>query len=193
MDVNIVKKNETDYMGLVVKYHNSMSKNNLHLIYEGEVDQTITKAFISLAEKNMNELKERRKTVRKVYHVMVEFLQNIFKHADHQEEGDESVRNKGIFLMGKEKDGYAILTGNMVDNDKLPKLKKLLESVNLMSSEELKEFYQTRIRKEGLSDKGGAGLGFVDIVRRTGHKLEYRFENINEKSTFFILKTYIAK
>jgi len=170
-----------------------MEKHHIHIVYEGEIDETITAAFISLAEKNMNEQKEGDKLIRKVYHIMVEFLQNIHKHADSQVDQGAEKRNKGIFLMARKDDGYMVLSGNKVLNSKVEDLKDLLMKVNFMGAKEIKDFYQRKIMNEGLSDKGGAGLGFVDIIRRSENKLEYRFENIDEKYSFFILKTYIAK
>ena len=190
--MRFLKKEKMDFMDLVYKYHESMKKYNIIIVYEGEIDQSITKAFISLVEKNMNEDETESKVVRKVYHVMVEFLQNIHKHADSMD-GDKASSSKGIFLLGKEGEGYVILSGNVVEKRKLPDLKDLLVKFNFMRQTEIKDFYQRKIMNEGLSDKGGAGLGFVDIIRRTGSKLEYRFENINDEYSFFILKTYIAK
>lgn len=170
-----------------------MIKHHIHIVYEGEIDETITAAFISLAEKNMNEQKEGDKLIRKVYHVMVEFLQNVYKHADNPDDINSNKRNKGIFLMARKDDGYMVLSGNIVLNSKVENLKDLLTKVNFMGSQQIKDYYQQKIMNEGLSDKGGAGLGFVDIIRRSENKLEYRFENIDKKYSFFILKTYIAK
>ena len=170
-----------------------MEKYHIHIVYEGEIDESVTSAFISLAEKNMNEQKEGEALIKKVYHVMVEFLQNIQKHADTPGVDSTSKNNKGIFLVARKDSGYMVLSGNRILNEKLPDLQDLLMKVNFMGPKEIKDFYQRKILNEGLSDKGGAGLGFVDIVRRSEQKLEYRFEKIDELYSFFILKTYIAK
>ncbi|MCZ6898904.1 MAG: DUF6272 family protein, partial [Bacteroidetes bacterium] len=44
-----------------------------------------------------------------------------------------------------------------------------------------------------LSEKGGAGLGFVDMARKSGHKLEFGFETMNDEFSFFSLKSVISK
>ncbi|MEQ8323516.1 MAG: SiaB family protein kinase [Vicingaceae bacterium] len=188
--MTVLKKEKLDFMDLVFNYHLSMKKYRIILIYDGEIDQTITKAFISLVEKNLTDWETERKIIRKVYHIMVEFLQNIHKHADSTDENQDS--RKGIFLVGHDASGYIIISGNAVKKGKMNKMKSMLDKVNGMDEFELKEFYQRKILKDGLSDKGGAGLGFIDIIRRTGSELEYRFENIDENYSFFILKTYIA-
>jgi hypothetical protein len=38
-----------------------------------------------------------------------------------------------------------------------------------------------------LSSKGTAGLGMIDIARKSGNKLEYQFLPIDDKNSFFCL------
>ena len=45
----------------------------------------------------------------------------------------------------------------------------------------------------GLTHKGGAGLGFVDMARKSGQKLHFDFEPIDEHFSFFSLKTIISR
>ncbi|MFN8208872.1 MAG: DUF6272 family protein [Bacteroidales bacterium] len=48
--------------------------------------------------------------------------------------------------------------------------------------------------KEGrLSEKGGAGLGFIDIARKTGRKLSYEFLRMDEKTSFFLMTSSISR
>ena len=186
-------KNTVDYMGLVLDYHNSMRSHNLNLVYEGEINQSITKAFTSLAEQNLIEYKEEKKTIRKVYHVMVECLQNIYRHSDDPIKSRKGRKKHGIFMVGHDKNGYIISTGNVIENSKIEAVRSSLDLVNSLDEMEIKELYKKQITSGILSDKGGAGLGFIDISKKTGNPLEYRFENIDENKSFFILKTYIAK
>lgn len=183
---------DINYMKLVDDFHRTMMEYNLNLVYEGEVDQSITKAFTALAEKNLSENNADKSTVRKVYHVMVECLQNIYKHADGVPANDEK-KSQGIFIVGHDEGGYVVCTGNPIANDKVEGIKNMLDKINGLEPEEVKSLYKTQIREGVLSEKGGAGLGFIDISRKTGSKLEYKFETIDEISSFFILKTYIAK
>lgn len=169
-----------------------MQEHGLNLVYEGEVNQAITKAFTSLAEQNLNEDQEEKSTVRKVYHVMVECLQNIYKHADSTPEKKEK-KSQGIFIVGHDSGGYTICTGNTVNSDKVDEISELLDRINQMDQDEIKDYYKKQMKEGVLSEKGGAGLGFIDISRKSGSKLDYRFETIDGKNSFFILKTYIAK
>ena len=124
---------------------------------------------------------------------MVECLQNIYKHSDELNVSGKGRKKHGIFLVAQDDNGYVVSTGNMIENEKIDGIKKSIDHINSLNPEEIKELYKKQITLGVLSEKGGAGLGFIDICKKTGNPLEYRFENIDENKSFFILKTYIAK
>jgi hypothetical protein len=166
-----------------------MSVNKLILVYEGELTQGITKAVLNMAEKSFIIGAEERNIKSKVFNVMVECLQNICKHADQggQEERDS------IFMIGKENDHYIIASGNYIQSSKVESLKERLNYINTLDKEGLKELYKDIVQNNTISDKGGAGLGFVDMARKTGQKLEYSFEMVDTTYSFFAFKSVITK
>jgi hypothetical protein len=186
-------KDQENLMEFVKEFHNSMIDNNLSLVYEGEVNQTIVKAFTSLAETNLDKTDESTKTKKTVYHVMVECLQNITKHADGSTMDNELKGPGGIFLVGEDEKCFTITTGNPVSSDRIPGLKEVLGKVNQMEKEELKKAYKEQMRNNKLSDKDGAGLGFIDIAKKTGNRLEYEFIEQENGGTLFILRTTVDK
>ncbi len=172
------------FLEFVYKFYRTMKENEISLAYEGEITHQVTKAFTSLAENNMETEAEDGNVQRKVFHVMVECLQNIGKHAD-KIEGEKDGR--GIFIVSKGNGEYNVTTGNIIENNKVEELKSSLEYVNSLDKEGLKEAYKKQIKGGTLSEKGGAGLGFIDIARKTGNKLQYQFLTIDELHSFFML------
>jgi len=187
------KKDVKGYLEFVYEFYQSMKEHEISLVYEGEITHQITKAFTSLTESNMAKEEESNTVQKKVFHVMVECLQNISKHADDFGSNDFMFSGRGIFLVAKGKDDYSVTTGNAVDNSKIPDLKNLLEQVNSLDKDELTELYKKQIKEGRLSDKGGAGLGFIDIKRKTGRNLNYHFLPINEDTSFFLLTSTISR
>ena len=70
-------------------------------------------------------------------------------------------------------------------------LESALNTVNNASQEELKEMYKKQIKEGKISEKGGAGLGLIDIARKTEEPLEYQFLQLDQDTFFFILKVEI--
>lgn len=187
------KKDNVSFLEFVYDFYKSMKKHEISLVYEGEITHQITKAFTSLTESNMAKEEESNTVQKKVFHVMVECLQNISKHADDYGTNDYIFSGRGIFLVAKGEEEYSVTTGNTVENTKIPVLKGLLEQVNSLDKDELTELYKKQIKEGRLSDKGGAGLGFIDIKRKTGRNLDYHFLPINEDTSFFLLTSTISR
>jgi hypothetical protein len=185
-----------DYMKLIYDFHKEMLSNKFTLVYEGEITHQITKAFTSLAENKMDSYSEDASMKKKVFHVMVECLQNLSKHAEEFDMGGQPGAGNGIFIVGRVGDDnqdYHVMTGNAVESAKVSDLKALLEKINHLDKEGLKELFKKQMREGSLSEKGGAGLGLIDIARKTGEQLEYHFVEIDDKTSFFLLRTKISR
>lgn len=178
-------------MKYVYDLHKTMLEQNLILVYEGEFTQEITKSVLAMAERNMDSMGEESSIKRKVFNVMVECLQNVVKHAESQEVRTAEGRYNAIFMIGKKGNDYIITSGNPLLNKDIDKLKGRLDEINSLDKEGLKNLYKEIIKTTSISEKGGAGLGFVDMARKSGRKLEYGFEPMSGDHSFFSLRTII--
>jgi hypothetical protein len=172
--------------------HNSLLKHKIILVYEGEFTQEITKSVLSMAEKNMETLNEDTSIKKKVFNVMVECLQNICKHSE-EFSPENTMFNTAVFTIGKENNEYRIATGNVIYNDRVEKLKNKIDNINGLDKEGLKELYKNALSASELSEKGGAGLGFIDMARKSGQKLDYTFIKIDDQISFFSFQTKILR
>ncbi len=182
MDLNV------NFIKSVLSLFSEMQGNGISLVYLGEFNHEITKMFTSMAETDMERKKEDRSVKKRVYHVMVETLQNMNKHSD--EITGQKIGN-GLFIIGQKKELYYVITSNKVARDKVDGLRSAIDEVNDSSPEQLKKMYMQQIKHGKLSDKGGAGLGLIDIARKTGEKLVYKFLPIDDEHDLFILKVEI--
>ncbi|MFC2152412.1 SiaB family protein kinase [Bacteroidota bacterium] len=187
------KSNVKGFLEFVYDFYRSMKAHEITLVYEGEITHQITKAFTSLTESNMAKESEANSVQKKVFHVMVECLQNISKHADSFGSDDFLFAGRGIFMVSKGKVNYHVTTGNVIENDKIEELTEMLNHINSLDKEGLKQLYKSQMKEGRLSEKGGAGLGFIDIARKTGNTLEFHFLPIDEGSSFFLLTSSISR
>ena len=105
------KKNVRGFLEFVYDFYKSMKAHEITLVYEGEITHQITKAFTSLTESNMAKEEESNTVQKKVFHVMVECLQNISKHADSFGSDDFLFAGRGIFMVSKGDIEYHVTTG----------------------------------------------------------------------------------
>ena len=188
-----ILKDKTNSLDFVYDFYLKMKKNKINLAYEGEITHQITKAFTSLTENNMIKDEDYNSVQKKVFHVMVECLQNISKHSENRYNLISSKDGRGIFMVSKGESEYNVTTGNIIDNTKVILLEEILLNINSLDKKGLNKLYKQQIREGRLSSKGGAGLGFIDIARKTGKKLIYSFLKIDENNSFFVLTSTISR
>lgn len=172
----------------VSNIYDEMTNNGFSLVYFGEFSHDITMMFTSMAENDMDKRSEGKVIKKKVFHVLVEILQNLNRHSDEMH--DSKIGN-GLFIIGMKDDVYYIISSNKVSAKHKASLEAALIQVNAASKPELKEMYKKQIKEGKLSAKGGAGLGLIDISRKSGEKLNYQFLQIDEEYYFFILEVEI--
>jgi len=165
----------------------------ISLVYEGEITQPIIKAFLSLTETKMMQQEEPGTVQRKVFHVMVECLQNVSKYSDSTIDQNYLYAGIGVFIVTRSSTEYRITTGNAMETDKMDDLKKTLDYINSLDKDALNDLYKKQIKEGQIHEKGGAGLGFIDIKRKTGNNLTYEFKAIDDELTFFILSSSVSR
>lgn len=179
-------------MNFIYDLHRTMMSQKLILVYQGDFTQESTKSILSMAERNLDSSGEESSIKRKVFNVMVEALQNIVKHSDELVDG-QTRSHAAIFLIGREANRYSIMSGNPIRKDSVASLKEKLDQINGLDKDGLKDLYKEIIKNTTISDKGGAGLGFVDMARKSGDKLEFDFPEMNSEYCFFCLKVNVAR
>ena len=173
-----------------------MEQENILLSFKGVVTSDLLSSVLQIMESKMNYLEESPKTKKKVFNVLVECLQNLYHHIDVNEESGQQQREiieakSALFIIAKEEDYFQIRTGNYVDKQSAEDLVEKLEKINGMDKDELKLYYQEVLNTGTLSEKGTAGLGMIDIARKSGNKLEYQLLDVNDTTSFFCLNVKI--
>jgi len=164
------------------------SANDLNYIYRGEFNSDITNYILSLAEKNIVESKIKGRTKKRVFHIMVESIQNITRHQDFS---NEELAHTAFFSIQKNGPVFYITTGNIINKEDIEPLKEKLENLNSLSKNELTQTYLEVLNDGKISSKGGAGLGLIEIVRKSGNKLVYDFENMSSDKAFIYMHSFI--
>lgn len=165
-----------------------MVENQLLLAYKDHINEDTSDQLIAMVDSKMVGFDEEKKIKKKVFNVLVECLQNVSRHAEPDKGQDHE---SSILLIGRDENSFFIITGNMMGNDKIVGLKEKLDQINNMKPAELRDKYKELMSNLEFSSKGGAGLGLIDIARKSANKFEYDFRKLGEKKSYFTLKVNI--
>lgn len=178
----------TTFNSVILDIFKDTGPRDLNYIYRGMFTQNITESILELAERNIEEINQPNQLRRRVYFLMVESLQNITRY---QALKLDLMEKSGIFLIQKKDERYYITTGNLIENTKIPYVKDKLDQVNNLDREALKNYYRKILRNGKFTEEGGAGLGLIEMARKSGNKLTFSFEPITETYSNFYLHTVI--
>lgn len=160
-------------------------QDKLCLLYNGFFSDDVTNKFIDLSEYNINSNAELSKMRKKVSFLMAECFQNIVRHGEQSINENNKLDSPGYFLTKSIDSTYFITSGNLIHKNNIPKLQKQLNQVNSLDKDELKELYRKVIDTEEFSSKGGAGLGLIEMARKSGKKIEFSFDDYTSDFSFF--------
>jgi hypothetical protein len=140
------------------------------------------------------------KTLRSVFAVFVEQMQNIIRYSAEKAEASlppaadtralMQIRY-GILTIGREGRDYVVCAGNLVERADVERLRARLSRIRDMSKDELKALYKEQLRAEPEQGSKGAGLGFMEIARRASKPIEFDFTDVDKTHAFFALKATI--
>jgi len=177
----------------VNEYYSKLNGGDVLMAFKGDISGELISNVLEVVESGMDDHNEISKVRKKVYNVLVESLQNLYHHIEVLPEAmqGEFGPKFGIIVVSRENGHYRISTGNFVTQDKVDVLKNKIDKINSMGKEELKDMYKFILNHQRLSEKGGGGLGLVDIARKTGSKLVYNFEKYDDTYYFFNLDVFV--
>ncbi len=173
--------------------YDSMEKKNIMLSFKGELTTDLLTSILQIVENKLDRFGESAKVKKRMFNILVECLQNLHHHIESPPEGSSDDTPSVVVMIAKNVTGYSVLTGNFVLANNADTLKQRLEEINSMTKEEVKALYKSVLADGQMSEKGGGGLGMIDIARKSGEKLEYGFVPFGNGSSFFSLNVKVKQ
>ncbi len=166
-------------IGLIDLLRKCFSQDKISMNYHGVFDDVFTEQLISLVESDFEKKAKKRMAL-----LISESFQNIVRHKDDELGGDKNslfgIRGIDQFLH--------IFSSNLVDTSTKEFLEKRLEEINKMDKDQIKTLYSEALEKGHVSSKGGAGLGLIEMARKSGRPIQKEFKRNEDNSYAFFMQ-----
>ncbi|WP_340153495.1 SiaB family protein kinase [uncultured Marivirga sp.] len=172
------------------KFKNLKQSEELVLAYHGIITESLTNNLLTLAENKLAMVEYNSRVKKKVFNILVEVLQNIY-HNQYELKNSEEPFQKIMIMVVKNPTAYEIISGNYINQSNIMQLEKRIKEINQLSNDELRAKYRIKLDEGVFSETGRAGLGIMDMVRKSGQPLDYGFKIINEDYAYFSLQVNI--
>lgn len=154
----------------------------------GELSQSVISNLEGNVEEKITSLDIAKGPIKKIFFISVETLQNMLLHGQKNKQGEQH----NFFILVKNGANLKVISSNLVANSSIPALEKQINTINSFDDEKaLKAYYLEHLENNTISDKGGAGLGFITIGMKSGNKLKVDFKKINEDFSLFTLTSSV--
>ncbi len=175
----------------VVAYHHyqAMQQKQLFFIYCGELTHDMMTSILQVSDLKLQELKATNRKKKNVINILIECLQNVISHG--QEEGVPELNKGCIVALGHEAESYTIIAGNHLNKKDADRLKSRLDEVARLDAATIHTLYLEQLSKAEISDKGGAGLGLLRILRESNQQLAYTLKPVTNENFFFSLQIQV--
>lgn len=132
------------------------------LRFVGSVKEEHIPSLVDLCKGIARDFGVAKTKMNKLARLCVEVLQNAARHASR--EADEMVT---VMVYTHRKDLILVCKNTASLKDAL-KAQDILGQLSILSVEEIQEHFRASLNTATLSDRGGAGLGLIDITYRAG-------------------------
>lgn len=161
--------------------------------YEGPVDKQVVLDTLPEIETILDSIGVPKQKKRRIVNIAIETLQNLQLHSFQANE--ELYKIKPHFLVAKSNGFLSITIGNLIAIEEKDLLEDKLRKINSLNDEEIKFLYGVIMKQTVVkfSTKGGAGLGLIDMKKKSGNALDYSFQEIDDHVCYFCLKINVAE
>jgi hypothetical protein len=149
----------------------------------------VEKEVLSFTETKLVEEDVELNLRRRVFSILVEILENVSKYSPGKE--PEEQFGMSVAMIRMEDEVYTLTTGNLIQNKDVEDLKGKLDIINKFDKIGLKELFRKSLSGQSINSVSTGNMGLIDMARKSGSKLVYQFEQVNNLYSYYTLSVKV--
>ncbi len=178
------------------KFKNDLEDMGVFFSFCGPVTQELLVEIGEILKLKMKLKEAHNNLIIKVFSMVVEMAQNIIHYSaerSFRDSPDKEVKqiSHGVIAVGYQSDHYFVLSGNVIHNSQVENLREKLSLISAMNKDEIRDYYRKQRRAGPGEGSKGAGLGLLEMARKSNRQIEFAFKKIDNDYSFFSIKNII--
>lgn len=173
----------------VIQLKRMMVEQKVNMIWSGHITSGIGEEVLSITEKDLTDDDVKADMKRRTFSVMVEILENVTKYSPGRDAGENF--GMPVAMIRRDENDFVLTTGNLVYTSKVGDLQDKLDTVNRYERKGLKELFVRSLSKQTIDTDSTGMMGLISVAWKSGSKLQYRFERVNEQFSYYTLTVAI--
>jgi hypothetical protein len=171
----------------------ALRKDRCSFGYSGSFQDEHTARLIELGEAALGPEGEDGAARSKLAFVMVEAYQNIVRHRAPVPTALEQGAGRSLFLLRCTAHGQHVVAINPVSKADVPQLREQLAHLDGLDRSQLKELFLSGLQRTQDPERRGAGLGLIEMARRSGNVLGHLLSGSGEAYELFLLAVRLGE
>jgi hypothetical protein len=170
----------------MMRLKNQFTEKGILICFNGPFLHSIIEELGLAVRRHLENEEIKKDAMMDVFAVYIELTQNVKNYLTKKQFPPKEF-NIATIIIAKQNGKYTISSGNIIKKYDATELVEKIERLNALDKDGLKRLYREQIRREVPPDATGAGVGLIDIARRSSRKLKYLLNEINDNYNFFVL------
>jgi hypothetical protein len=161
-------------------------------VYGGAFHEDHSARLIALGESATEDQRGKTGGRGRLAFIMVEAYQNILRHRSSLPPDVEKGAGRSLFFLKCGDAQQQVVACNPVPCAAIPTLENVLSELRSLDAEQLKARYLAVLQREHDGKRKGAGLGLIEMTRRSGNPLDHELRPIHDEHMLFMLAIRIG-
>jgi len=174
----------------ISKIRKILTEEGIIFSFSGMISQDIISFILETARAQLEKSSQDSKATRSIFTIAIEQLQNILSYSKEKSiETTKGYTSPGVSIIGfhiKKKKYYVSSSNEINEEDKI-KISGKIDYINSLDKQEQRKLLREKLKSAEDKHERGAGVGFIEMAKRSSEKIEYNFEEIDGKLYFHIL------
>lgn len=173
--------------------YESFAGDRLTFLYSGSFHDEHTARLIALGEEALEQEGAAKGLRGKLAFIMVEAYQNIVRHRVPLPAPVQSTVGRSLFLLRGSESNHEVTAMNPVNTEDAVRLQAGIDRLEQLDVQQMKQVFLRGLQSDQRTDRGGAGLGLIEMARRSGNPLRHAFAPIDGTHQLFILQVLLGR
>ncbi len=180
------------------EYYKMLQDHQIQIIYSGPIWADGMDGLVDTLRKRLELDALTMPATQSIFSVFIEQMNNILMYsAERQQfqlEPDRHMEvSTGVFVLGSRGNTYFIQSGNVMHAESVDYVRQHIDYLNTLDKQQLRQYYREQIKARNPNPESkGAGLGLIEIARRSSSQIQYQFLPWKPGKVFFVLYVEIG-
>ena len=167
----------------------TFNQQQIMVCFNGPINAALIEEIGRALRDYLNHQQETPCAVADIFSVYIEMTQNIRRYADQHP--DLAGAASAAIVVSREDGHYVVSAGNVVTPDDGRALVRRIDELAAMDQAGLKALFKTQLRQPRESLNGSAGLGLIDMARKSSRPLVATVRDMDETRSFLSLRVVL--